>query len=62
MFESKTINVVMIGVGLILIAFGIWVPDSFLPPVVNLLLGIFTVISNSVQLGVLWNREFGEDS
>ena len=57
MFESKTLHVTMILVGLILIAFGFWVPDSFLPPAVNLVLGIATVISNSVQLGIVLNNE-----
>lgn len=57
MFEDKMWYCVMILVGIVLIAIGIYVPDSFLPPVVNLLLGIYTVIYNSVRLGMRWDNE-----
>lgn len=53
MFGSKIDRTVMIIVGVALIGFGVYGPDSFLPPVVNLILGIITVISNSVFLGML---------
>lgn len=57
MFDNKTMCVTMILVGLMLMAFGVWVPDSVLPPVMNLIVGGFTVVVNAVRLGMLLNEE-----
>lgn len=57
MLDSKAMCFVMIGVGLVLIMFGIYVPDSFLPPAANLIIGLITVIYNSVRLGTLYAEE-----
>jgi hypothetical protein len=57
MFEDKMWYCAMILMGIVLIGLGAYVPGSFYPPVVNLLLGIYTVIYNSVRLGMCWNNE-----
>lgn len=62
MFGSKTLSFMMIGVGFVLIMFGIYVPDSFLPPAANLSIGLFTVIHNSVRLGMLLAADEAEEN